>query len=289
MDALPSEITVKNGDRIMLIDFSYYIFYRYFALISWYKKRNDTDYNMDDFMSRFARLFKTHMTKLLKELNFQSHNVYLVGDCARSKIWRHRHTTNYKSNRDSKPKIEPFVFDTIYNSILPDLVLNKKINYVCVDNAEADDVIAWIHRALPDSKKIIITNDNDYLQLHDENTELMNLQLKNIVQRGTGDAQKDLLLKILVGDASDNITGIMSNKRAMKLIHTSIEEVEKTVDEMGKREEYDRNRLLIDMKNIPDDIDTAIGKKVRILPPTEVDSDNGWISVSRSNSGTATR
>lgn len=271
----------------MLIDFSYYIFYRYFALISWYKKRNDQDYDMDDFMPRFARLFKTHMTRLLKNMDFNNNRVYLVGDCARSKIWRHRHTKNYKSNRDSKPKIEPHVFDTIYNSILPDLVLNKKINYVCVESAEADDVIAWIHRALPDSKKVIITNDNDYLQLHDENTELMNLQLKNIVHRGTGDARKDLLLKILVGDASDNITGIMSAKRATKLIDLPHAEVEKTVDELGKREEYNRNALLIDMKNIPDDIDLAIARKVRVLPEASTgdDAEDGWIAVSRSNSG----
>jgi len=43
------------------------------------------------------------------------------------------------------------------------------------------------------------------------------------------------------------------------------------------------------MKNIPDDIDKAIGKKVRILSSIEDKTDEGWIPVSRSNSSTASR
>jgi 5'-3' exonuclease len=133
-----------------------------------------------------------------------------------------------------------------------------------IEEAEADDIIGWIHRQLPNTSKTIITNDNDYLQLADDKTLLLNLQRKNIAERGTGDAREDLTRKILAGDPSDNIAGVVSVKRAATLAAMSYEEMLHTLEQEGKLEDYRANERLIDMRMIPSDVEAAIGVKVKI-------------------------
>jgi 5'-3' exonuclease len=174
------------------------------------------------------------------------------------------HLESYKSNRDNKHKIQPGVFEMIYNQIIPRMRTSYGIRYVCVDGAEADDVIGWIHRQMPNTRKVIITNDNDYLQLADDMTVLMNLQMKNIVERGIGDPKKDLLYKILIGDVSDNITGIVPPKKAMLLVNMKEEEMYSALRKDSLYEKYLYNKRLIDMCSIPDSIEEAIRLKVRI-------------------------
>lgn len=257
-------IVLEDGDHpILLIDLSYFVFFRYFALISYYKK-SEREFEFEDFMSRFERLFQTNLFKLSKTLKFEHSQIVLVGDCARSKIWRMEHLESYKSNRDNKHKIQPGVFEMIYNQIIPRMRTSYGIRYVCVDGAEADDVIGWIHRQMPNTRKVIITNDNDYLQLADDMTVLMNLQMKNIVERGIGDPKKDLLYKILIGDVSDNITGIVPPKKAMLLVNMKEEEMYSALRKDSLYEKYLYNKRLIDMCSIPDSIEEAIRLKVRI-------------------------
>lgn len=261
-DIIP--IVLNDGSLpILLIDLSYFVFFRYFALISYYKK-SDREFEFDDFMARFERLFQTNLLKLSKNLKFEHSQTVLVGDCARSKIWRMEHLETYKSNRDNKHKIQPGVFEVIYNQIIPRMQSVHGIRYVCVDGAEADDVIGWIHRHMSNTRKVIITNDNDYLQLADDMTTIMNLQMKNIVERGIGDPRKDLIHKILTGDVSDNITGIVSSKRAMLLVNLEEDELLETLKKERLYEKYLHNKRLIDMRNIPDYIDQAIRLKVKI-------------------------
>ena len=257
-------IVLEDGDRpILLIDLSYFVFFRYFALISYYKK-SEREFEFEDFMSRFERLFQTNLFKLSKLLKFEHSQIVLVGDCARSKIWRMEHLETYKSNRDNKHKIQPGVFEMIYNQIIPRMQAVYGIRYVCVDGAEADDVIGWIHRHMCNTRKVIVTNDNDYLQLADDMTVLINLQMKNIVERGIGDPKKDLLYKILIGDVSDNITGIVSPKKAMLMVNMKEEEMYALLRKDSLYDKYLYNKRLIDMRSIPDEIDEAIRLKVRI-------------------------
>ena len=262
---------VDGGSPLLLIDLSYFVFFRYFALLA-YLKKSEREFEFDDFIARFDRLFQTNLLKLCKNLQFEHANTILVGDCARAKIWRMDYLETYKSNRDNKQKIHPGVFEIIYNQIIPRLEQKFGIRYVSVDGAEADDVIGWIHRNTPTTKKVIVTNDNDYLQLADQNTTLLNLKMKNIVDRGTGNPQEDLLYKILVGDVSDNITGVVPPKKAQALVKMTEEDMHEVLRRDNLYDKFLCNKRLIDMKSIPDFIQEAISFKVKICSRSSTES-----------------
>ena len=91
---------------------------------------------------------------------------------------------------------------------------------VAVKYLEADDAIAYLAKKVIDKKSIIITTDRDYLQLVDENIsvfrpvktkenptgEMINLEWMH--KKENIHPYNYALLKAIVGDKSDNITGV---------------------------------------------------------------------------------
>ena len=104
---------------------------------------------------------------------------------------------------------------------------------VAVKYLEADDAIAYMAKKVIDKKSIIITTDRDYLQLVDENIsvfrpvktkenptgEMINLEWMH--KKENIHPYNYALLKAIVGDKSDNITGVkgIGEKTARKDIH----------------------------------------------------------------------
>jgi 5'-3' exonuclease len=256
-------LVIDPESPVLLIDLSYVVFHRYYALLCWYKK-SETTMDMEDMVARFSRLFKTNFLKLCTQCKIHPKHAVFVGDCPRAHIWRMRLLETYKSNRDNRPRIPTEIFECVYSTILSSLQRDHGARYVMIEEAEADDIIGWIHRQLPNTSKTIITNDNDYLQLADDKTLLLNLQRKNIAERGTGDAREDLTRKILAGDPSDNIAGVVSVKRAATLAAMPYEEMLHILEQEAKLEVYRANERLIDMRMIPSDVEAAIGVKVKI-------------------------
>jgi 5'-3' exonuclease len=85
--------------------------------------------------------------------------------------------------------------------------------------AEADDMV-YIYCKRTKAigmKKIVITSDNDYLQLLDDNTEIFDLKYKDLRTKSLGDSGKDILIKVLGGDPSDNIPKILSKKKTIMI------------------------------------------------------------------------
>ena len=110
----------------------------------------------------------------------------------------------------------PF-FKHIYqenNKVLYDAGVNYVLRHY---NLEADDIIAitkkFIRQKYPDSIIYIIANDHDYLQLLDDNTEIINFQNKNLREskKVFPEADKNLFYKIVLGDKSDNISPVFKN------------------------------------------------------------------------------
>ena len=126
---------------------------------------------------------------------------------------------------------------------------------------EADDIIYLCKKKLrklyPECKVVIITSDHDLMQMIDENTFLIDLKNKLINKKSCGDPEKDLKIKIICGDKSDNIVGCFKRcgvKTAMKLIENNDILENKFAKNEGSRERYILNTKLIDMKNIPSDL-----------------------------------
>lgn len=92
---------------------------------------------------------------------------------------------------------------------------------------EADDCIAisvkHLIKTQPGCTIYIITSDNDYLQLIRENVHIYNLAFKNLKDSKvfTGNPEKDLKIKTIMGDSSDNIPSVFPKcgiKTALKCV-----------------------------------------------------------------------
>lgn len=253
-------ISINEKGDVLLIDFSYFFIYRYYALHSWFKM-SETEYDEELFLTKYKRLFIINLDKIIKRFKIKKENVILAGDCSRCNIWRMCIYPGYKENREKmyeKSPINPKIFPIIYDDIVPSLKL-KGIQYISLDKMEADDIIYGITRKL-NNNITILTNDNDYLQMVCDQINIVNLpSFKSINKRGLGCPYKDLMCKILCGDSSDNIHGIIGKKQALKLIENDILHIEEYILEKGLMDKYNMNKQLIDMSNIPQELlDTII-------------------------------
>jgi 5'-3' exonuclease len=249
-------IKINSKEDVLLIDFSYFFIYRYYALNSWFKI-SETPYDDELFLTKYKKLFLTNIENTIKKLKMKHHNTILVGDCPRSNIWRKALFNDYKGNRDKlyeRSPINPKIFPIIYDEIIP-MLQKKGIQFICVDELEADDVVYGITRKI-DNKIVILTNDNDYLQLIKDNIDIVNLpSYKSIKHRGLSCPTKDLLLKVLCGDPSDNIPSVIGKKLATKFVNNeSGDELEKYISGNSLLERVNLNTSLIDMRNIPKEL-----------------------------------
>lgn len=238
----------------ILIDGSYYIFYRYYALIQWWKRSNpDTPLgipiNNPEFVAKFKKLFVTKLDDIAKKLKIANPIYIIAKDCPRKHIWRNALTQNYKGTRkfqtDPTKDPSPF-FRLVYNERL---FIKPQVEHPFL---EADDCIALIIKRLksPTNYFYIIANDHDYLQITDTNVHMYNLKFKHIM---TNDPSKSLFLKCVLGDQSDNIKGIFprcGKKTAEKYFHDSTLFSEQCTSK-NATEQYQLNKQLIDFANIP--------------------------------------
>lgn len=256
-------IKIQKDKPVLLIDLSYYLIYRYFALMSWFKI-SQTEYNEAILLTKYEDIFIKTLHKIIKKLKCEAHNTVLVGDCCRNTIWRNSIYPDYKGTRSKQHQDNPInekIFPLIYEKILPNL---ENIQYICINELEADDVIYGITKKI-ENNIFILSNDNDYLQLIDDRVSVFNLpSLKSIGKRSIGCPKKDLLMKILTGDVSDNIQGVVSKKTCKTLLEKSLFEIEEYLDSKNLLSQYKMNSLLIDMNNIPQDLLDTISLEIYI-------------------------
>ena len=273
-------IKINDTEPILFIDMSYYIFYRFFALCSWWKRafpeeplniENILDNNI--FIDKYHKLFIENIKKIIKKYSIKNANIIFAKDCRRYNIWRNKHYEDYKKNRDDKNKrFNKDIFIYTYEQIVPDLI-KLNINIAINENAEADDVIAILKTVIRnrDYKRpiYIITNDHDYLQLFDDNTFIYNLKGLNLRTKSRGNTRLDLQFKIFRGDVSDNITPVVSKKiRDDKLINIIYDEKlfnEFFEDNQELKNIYDRNELLIDFNKIPENIQKNVTEFLKFI------------------------
>lgn len=247
-------------DKIVMIDGSYFIFYRFYALCNWVKmSKTECECKVSDeiFAAKFAKMCKDTISKLKKTHKIDSMNkIYFVMDCHRKNIWRNQIYDFYKANRVTKNSFDTDVFTYMYENILPDIGCN--VLQCC--EAEADDIIGILCKYIKNCEIVVITDDNDYLQLADDRIYLYNLKQKCINKRVMGDKMKDLFYKILVGDKSDNIPSICTDAKAKQLLNLCSNEdaIINEVAKLNKGDQYELNKTLIDMRMIPTHIVTKI-------------------------------
>jgi 5'-3' exonuclease len=274
-----STIYLKGDIPVLFVDMSYYIFYRFFALCSWWKRAQEEELDVENildnqiFMEKYHKLFIENIKKIIKKYKLQDSEIIFAKDCKRYNIWRNSYYERYKGTRDDKnKKFNKNIFIYTYDKIVPDL-LDLDIKIIEVDNAEADDVIAVLKTNIRDKYNelpiYIITNDHDYLQLFDDNTFIYNLKGLNLRTKSRGNSKLDLQFKIFRGDISDNIMPVITKKiRDDKIIDMIYnKELFDNFFDTNKEllELYKMNELLIDFKKIPINIQNNIQKYIKFI------------------------
>lgn len=175
----------------------------------------------------FLASIKKYATK------FNTTDIYIAWDDRRDQetvnFRRQLIGKTYKGTRDKQKNYE--AFKSADDAARVAACLGIKNMYP--NTLEADDVIAWLCKEkYPNQKSVIISTDQDMLQLVNENTRVYS-PTKDIIidvdnfENITGVIrEKYVEYKAIMGDKSDNISGIpgAGPKRALKILNDGISE-----------------------------------------------------------------
>jgi 5'-3' exonuclease len=256
----------------IFVDGSYYNFYRYFALLQWWKisypdEPLDDPYQNEKFVEKFKKTFVDNLLQMPKKLkiNKNINPIMILGkDCKRENIWRNELFPKYKGTRANGSE-DGFMGGPFFKMAYQDELFQKGGVKAILKHPklEADDCIAISVKHLlnkyPECHIYIITSDRDYLQLNAHNVDLYNLAYKNIAENksSTGNSKDDLEIKIIMGDISDNIPSVFPKcgpKTAQKCIEDPEFFKKKMADNSDYYKQYELNKKLVDFNNIPQEL-----------------------------------
>lgn len=263
----------------LLIDGSYFIFYRIFALTVWWKNaKPDIElkepFHNSEFVDKFRSTFISKIKEMIKKLKITNLQKIMVGkDCFQNDIWRKQLYPQYKEGRNEVKNIENNVCDFFKLVYEEDLFKQAGVDYI-LDHPtlEADDCIALTTKHLLNIKDIsaqiyIITSDQDYLQLLHDCVHIYDCKYKLLKdsKKIFDNPKKNLFFKIVGGDKSDNIRSLFK-KCGPKTIEKCYSDEkffqEKLKKEEGAKEQYILNKTLIDFQQIPYDLSQEFQNKL---------------------------
>jgi len=262
----------------ILVDTSYWIFYRYFAIIQWWKHTNpdielfEEPYKTPEFLEKFIKTFLETLEGFKKKQKLHKQRskpatpctIIAARDCPRKEIWRNKLYNSYKETRDKDDSFMggPF-FKHVYqdnNKLLYDAGINHVLKF---PNLEGDDIVAitkkYLRNKYPEAQIYIIANDHDYLQLLDENTEIINFQNKNLRENKKvfTESEKNLFYKIVLGDKSDNIMPVFKKcgpKTCEKYYENKELFLKALANDKDAKDKYELNKKIIDFNEIPEEL-----------------------------------
>ena len=258
---------------VAIVDTSYVIFAKYYSTLTWYKTFFDPNPEVGQllhssvFKHKYATAFTSGVARICNAAGLPLGRVIFARDCSKDTVWRRKIMPSYKGSRTQNVTFNRDVFKYTYSHVIPEWIEGHGGCSVGADGAEADDVIGVAHRFLkgvPEfcSSTVIISNDNDCIQLSDPSTKIVNLFMNDVGRRrGDLTPQQYLESRILAGDRSDNIPGLLPRcgmKTAVRLV---------TSGALGLQTEHQkaawaRNDVLMNLQNTPPPIRGAIEEAV---------------------------
>ena len=207
----------------------------------------------------------------------------MVIACDNRHYWRRQYFPNYKANRKKSRADSGFDWNSIFEAlhlVRAELAEHFPYAVIDVDGAEADDVIAVLAEysqtmntdgLIPSAEPfLVLSGDHDFNQLQKWSNvkQYAPVQKKFIKLTETPDAV--LMEHIIMGDKGDGVPNILSGddtfvngdrqrpirKEALALWKTQKPEDFINSDEMWRN--YQRNRELVDLSRIPEDIKESI-------------------------------
>jgi 5'-3' exonuclease len=261
--------TVNINKTFIFIDGSYFCFYRYHSLLTWWKNAYpeivlDDPFLNEQFVAKFRKTFVEHVSKLQKNLGIHKSVVptIIVGrDCKRENIWRNELFPNYKATR-ANGKEDGFMGGPFFKMAYQDNLFIEGGAKALLSHPklEADDCIALsvkhVLQKYQDVNVYIITSDKDYLQLAEPRVHIYNLGFKKITDQksSTGSAECDLFCKIVMGDISDNIPAVFPKcgpKTALKYYEDQVAFQTRLQSSDTFIAQYNTNKKIVDFNEIP--------------------------------------
>jgi 5'-3' exonuclease len=174
--------------------------------------------------------------------------------------WRKKIYPEYKATRKEdrdKSDVDWNAFFESFQEFVDQTAKNFPFYVLQVKYMEADDLAAMLAKTQQDVPKTIITSDGDYVQLmRYKNVKIFD-PMKSKYKK-CDDPIRDLKIKCLMGDRSDNIPAIkprVGAKTAEKFVEKP-ELLKELFEQPGLGEEYKenyrRNIRLIDLNRVPD-------------------------------------
>ena len=181
--------------------------------------------------------------------------------------WRRDYYPQYKAGRRKGRQESDLDWNEIFqvtNKIRDEIKENLPYKSVEVYGAEADDIIAVVSNSY--DKVMIVSSDKDFIQLHSKNIK----QWSPVTKQEVNGHDPDTYIKehVLKGDSGDGVPNVLSpdhtftdglrqkplgKKRIEKMINENMSDWN---DEVKRN--YQRNYKLINLKNIPEDIESNI-------------------------------
>lgn len=268
MEAFTNEANVLNETKeftfnpaypLLLVDWSYFCFHRFFSSFRWYKMQKENMaldpaglHEDEVFVTAFKKHFHDNFKKILKQFRTVEGNIILLKDAPRATLWRMGLYPEYKGTRDKvRAKTPSRNINSNFFTIAEQEAEKRGFRFLGRPTLEADDLAYMVCDQEPTIAISLLSNDNDWIQIQQKHPHivLQNMEGKNIIERGV-----KLVEKVIAGDCSDGIMPIFKKcgpKRCQVLAADPLALEQALIDNPSSRAALELNRLLIDMANIP--------------------------------------
>lgn len=258
--------------KYIFVDGSYFIFFRYHALANWWSLAHKDEVLVanenEDFKDKFRKTVVEKLKEIPKKVGIKKmvpYKMFVGVDCSHDNIWRTPLTTDYKGGR-ADSTMQGHFFKLTYDEKLFETTIGSQC-LLYHPHLEADDVIALSVRHIlatqPDAECYVITSDMDYIQLADDpRVKLFDLKYKQLTEKSkyfqqSGSPDKDMLVKYLCGDKSDNLPAAFpkcGKKTAEKIADMSEEERHALLEAKKGLQQFEHNFRLMNFTMIPRDL-----------------------------------
>jgi hypothetical protein len=199
---------------------------------------------------------------------FSSDYGELVIACDNTNYWRKQVFPYYKANRKKNQEKSEMDWKLIFecmNKIRSELKEYFPYRVIDIESAEADDIIATLVENNQNETILILSGDKDFIQLHRyENVKQYDPVRKKWITHA--DPEKYLFEHILKGDSGDGIPNVLSGDNCFVVGDRQKPLTQKKIDTLQSASmmdtqtlrNYMRNKQLIDLTQIPDEIKSKI-------------------------------
>jgi len=230
--------------------------------------RTDVELSPDLIRHMVFNALRSYKVKFGKEFG------RMVICCDNKDYWRKKYFPYYKANRKKNRDESGFDWNLIFeclNTIKREIKEYSPYLVIEIEHAEADDIIGTISHTVREEPILILSGDKDFqqLQIYD-NIKQYSPILKKFVT--CDNAETFLIEHIITGDSGDGVPNILSDDDAIvsedkrqKPIRK--DKIAKWVSDLDgllssvNRINYDRNKKLIDLREVPDEIKQQIHSK----------------------------